>query len=63
YNKAINEIIDIIGGRYIHPIMFVNRSHWSFQRFMYDPKQKQWSYCAGQDYPAEMKQIRKFLKN
>lgn len=38
--------------------------HWGLTRFFISKKPDNsfvWSYCAGQDYSAEIKQIRKYL--
>lgn len=35
---------------------------WFGNRFVYSPTRECWSYCAGQDYISEMREIRKVLK-
>lgn len=36
-------------------------SYWAWERIMCDGGR--WSYCAGQDYPGELNEIRKYIRN
>ena len=35
-------------------------SHWGLQRFLFS--NGRWSYCAGQDYAYELRQIREYIR-
>ncbi|WP_294203083.1 hypothetical protein [uncultured Chryseobacterium sp.] len=68
YNKSIGEIVALIGGRpeTAAKVKFKLRNepfhHWSASRFVWEESLQRWAYIAGQDYPAEITQIRNFLK-
>lgn len=68
-NKAFEDIADLLGGRKATKdrIKYVIKNNpisaWFAQRIIYNAKGDYWTYCAGQDYPAELAQIRKTLKN
>lgn len=67
YDDSIHKIADLLGGKpsirekIIHNLITRPYNHWSNNRIMYDPKDDRWSYCAGQDYTAEITEIRKYL--
>jgi hypothetical protein len=62
----INDLLDVIGGRKNYSILlrrYINNgtSYGILSRLTYDTKHG-WSYCAGQDYTAELNTIRKILR-
>lgn len=65
FNESINEIVNLIGGREAtkQAIKFSLRNtpihQWFANRIIFDGKN--WSYIAGQDYPSEIKEIRRQL--
>lgn len=67
--EITDQITDLIGGRKetkrIISIVLKNQkfSKWYLSRIMYSPTRKTWSYCAGQDYISEIREIRKDLIN
>ena len=67
-DEIAQEIADLLGGRNatketIVRVLTTQRfSAWYLERIIYDEKRKQWTYCAGQDYPYEIKQIRNDLR-
>lgn len=67
FKEEILKIVEVLRGWEKHKyaigyaLMYQNLSHWSFRRFIYNGKD--WRYCAGQDYPGELKEIRKFLRD
>lgn len=69
YNNSIDEIVSLIGGhaKTMQKIRFRLRqgplNHWSAKNFIWSQKRKCWTYCAGQDHPEEIRQIRKYLTN
>ena len=68
-DDLINDIVDILGGtsRTKENIFYTLKNdtpqHWGLGRIFYSPRTKRFSYCAGQDYPVELNQIRTFLRN
>ena len=70
-NEDINSIADLLGGwertknavkRALRNVGNM-RSKWYFERISFCKHTNRWTYCAGQDYPAELAQIRKDLSN
>lgn len=67
FDKSIDDVVDLIGGRgnTKEEIKFKLRnqpvSAWFTNRFIFSPYNI-WVYVAGQDYVAEMSEIRKYLK-
>ena len=64
----INQLVNIIGGRSkdrLHAVLeyhLNSNNFWGVEsRFMYDYKNDKWSYCAGQDYTSEMREVRKAM--
>jgi len=68
-DDLINDVVDILGGtpRTKENIFYTLKNdtpqHWGLGRIFYSETTKRFSYCAGQDYPAELNQIRTFLRN
>jgi hypothetical protein len=67
--RAINMAVDVIGGRRKESIRgkltYASPNHWALRRIffnigIYDGKLR-CTYCAGQDYPYELNQLRKYL--
>lgn len=65
--EVISNIVNnILGGWKIHRSRIeyilnnVPLSHWGLQRILY--YNGRWSYCAGQDYSSELRQIREYIK-
>ena len=59
-------LLDVIGGtldyrRLIMDYIRYGRDYGIFNRLIFNGKK--WSYCAGQDYVAEMNTIRKILRD
>jgi hypothetical protein len=67
FNESINDIAELVGGRAktkeIVRFNLRNKpvSNWFTNRIVLTPKNV-WTYIVGQDYTAEMKEIRKQLK-
>ena len=67
--KDIDELVTLLGGRKkekLRSALMYNHQaipHWAATRLSYTPSTKRWGYCAGQDYTAELNQIRKALIN
>lgn len=67
FYESIDQIVNLIGGqaKTMQKIRYTLRSqkfnHWSADRFIWSNSRKRWEYCAGQDQPLEMKEIRKYL--
>ena len=64
--KVINDLCGLYGGRKKERVKYsLSRSsppqHWALSRTFYD--NERWSYCAGQDYPSELNDLRKYLYN
>ena len=65
--ETYQEIADLFGGNYttkkkmINSMKYHRLNHWGLIRMDYSVKRKQWEYTAGQDYPSELKIIRKYL--
>jgi len=64
--QVINDLCTVYGGRKQADLKHaLNRStppqHWAISRTFYEGDR--WAYCAGQDYPAELNQLRKYLYN
>ncbi len=63
------QIADLLGGNVKTKTKIIwtlkNRQfdHWGLGRIIYSSKRKIWTYCAGQDYPSEITQVRNFIKN
>lgn len=68
-DELIDQVCELLGGRYktrerIATVLSNQTfSKWYLERIMYDFKRKCFTYCAGQDYPAELQEIRKDLVN
>lgn len=69
--EVIQKIVETLGGRERTKVSIYSRlrnerpQHWGLARFLlvkYGDKPAYFSYCAGQDMPFEMKQIREALK-
>ena len=64
-DKVIKDVIkNIIGGNKQDRLLWILRDapqHWALARILYSTKRKNFSYCAGQDYPRELNQLRKYL--
>lgn len=63
------EIADLLGGRGTtkedvkYTLINATPQHWGLGRiFLENYSTLRFSYCGGQDYPAEIKQIRNYLK-
>ena len=70
--RAITEtdldgLVDLLGGRkkaHLRNALKYNIESMPYaNRLSYLPSQKRWTYCAGQDYPAELARIRKEILN
>lgn len=66
-----SEIVEILGGRQTtkqsikNTLLYSTPQHWGLDRIHVDRYNDGFiniNYCAGQDYPIEIKTIRKFLK-
>jgi len=68
-DELIDKVCDLLGGQHKTreriSIVLKNQtfSKWYLERIMYNFKRKCFTYCAGQDYPAELQEIRKDLVN
>ena len=69
-SEFIEAIVDILGGRnmtqsYVrYNLRRSTPQHWGLSRIVlskYGSSPARWSYCAGQDCPSEISQIRKYL--
>ena len=67
-----NDIANSLGGRYKTKQSICRNlksdltpQHWGLSRLMLEGGKSEfyWSYCAGQDYPYELQQIRNSLRN
>lgn len=67
FDLSIDKIVELIGGRAttMQTVRFRLRNEplhaWFSERFIYSVERKTWTYCAGQDYTAEIREIRKYL--
>ena len=65
----LNQVCELFGGQTkTKGKMFIvldrrNFSKWYLERIIYSFTRKRFEYCAGQDYPQELKDIRKDLIN
>lgn len=65
--KAVDACVEIIGGRkkpFIRTAILnggATLSHYALGRFVYSSSGKGWSYCAGQSYDEELRDLRKYL--
>lgn len=67
----VKQIVDILGGhtktqnRIENALKFKNVQHWALKRMIVEDHGSGAviRYCAGQDYTAEMQQIRNYIKN
>ena len=66
----IDTVVNLLGGQHAtkrnirYALQFGTPQHWGLTRIMcakYGESPCRWSYCAGQDYPAELSTIRKYL--
>lgn len=68
-DNLIEQVCDLLGGRpktkekMSNVIKNQTFSQWYLERIIYDFDQKRFTYCAGQDYPAEIAYIRRDLVN
>lgn len=62
------DIVNVLGGhtatkeKIVQVLTTQKFSAWYLERIIYESKRKCWTYCAGQNYPAELQQIRNELK-
>ena len=69
-DELVDEIAHLLGGnrdtkariRSVLSYAGSSLNHWGLRRILYSPKTDRFSYCAGQDYPYELRQIRNYLK-
>ena len=67
-NESISQIVNLLGGIKAtkEKIKFVIKntpvSSWFASRIVFEPLINKWTYIAGQDYPAELQEIRNQLK-
>jgi hypothetical protein len=68
--EIINRTVEVLGGQHRTKYAMYNTlrrstpQHWGLARIFiekYGDSPIRFSYCAGQDYPAELAQIRKYL--
>ena len=65
----LRQIVMLIGGHsetrraIMQTLTSGKPQHWGLDRILYSAKRDRFEYCAGQDYPVEMKEIRKALKS
>ena len=63
--KFIRKLVDAIGGRkktYLIRLFTYSRpNHWALRRFFISPSDGRITYCAGQDYIAELNELRRYL--
>jgi hypothetical protein len=68
-DDIINDVCDLLGGqtktkdRMFYTILRGGFSKWYLERIAYSFSRKRFEYCAGQDYTAELREIRKDLTN
>jgi dissimilatory sulfite reductase (desulfoviridin) alpha/beta subunit len=68
-NDLIDNVCELLGGhaktkeRMFNVINRGGFSKWYLERIFYSFSRKCFTYCAGQDYPAELREIRKDLVN
>lgn len=69
--QIANDVSDVLGGHASTKNAVFNSlnasrppQHWGLNRILLDDygRGPRWTYCAGQDYPAELNQIRNHLK-
>ena len=66
-NESIDQIIDLLGGHHNtkKAIRYTLNNTpvygWYAQRIVFEPLINKWVYIAGQDYPSELRTIRKEL--
>lgn len=69
--QVVNEVVSLAGGhratqaRMWRSLTYETRQHWALGRMFvekYDESPARLRYCAGQDYPSEMAQLRAALK-
>ena len=54
--------INVTKNKVFHNLMTERKQHWGLSRMFIETPERI-TYCAGQDYPYEMNQIRTALKN
>jgi len=65
YFEICQKIADVLGGRgdshknILNTMLFSRPQMWGLDRIILN--KGKFSYCAGQDYPSELRSIRKFL--
>ena len=68
--QIIESILDLLGGwaknrKYMRSTLkYGTPQHWGLSRIFlesYGGEEPRFRYCAGQDYPAELREIRKYL--
>lgn len=68
-DDLIDQVCDLLGGhsktkeKMFHVIKRGGFSRWYLERIYYAFESKCFRYCAGQDYPAELIEIRRDLTN
>ena len=67
-NRICLELCDVIGGRkkdLVHTrLYYAHVYHWALDRLILNKRLDNtfyWSYCAGQDYPRELGELRRYL--
>jgi hypothetical protein len=66
-DELIDQVCDLLGGhkrtkeKMFHVIRRGGFSKWYLERIIYSFTRKRFEYCAGQDYPAELAEIRRDL--
>ena len=70
-SKMANEVSQLLGGRGVtreavdRNLFFNKPQHWGLERIVleqYGDNPPRWAYIAGQDYTAEVRTIRNYLK-
>lgn len=70
-SKMANQVSQLLGGRgdtrdAVDRNLYFNKpQHWGLERIVleqYGDNPPRWAYIAGQDYPAEVRTIRNYLK-
>jgi len=65
FDWSVNQIVDLLGGRETtkNAVRFALRNTpingWFARRIVFNEMRNTWEYIAGQDYPAEIRAIKK----
>jgi len=68
-DDLIDQVCELLGGhsktkeKIFNVLRRQKFNKWYLERINYNFKRKCFTYCAGQDYPAELQEIRKDLVN